>query len=454
MASVVGGNHTTSMYGNYLPKYNQRINVQSPFTIEIDGVPAGPNAFEVVIKVEKVATAPANSLVLQVVVTESDIQYSWQGQSELNHVERLMIPNQLGTPLDFSSGDNLYNSFYFEMNPGWVVENSEVIVFIQDNSSKEILQGTIKDFSDFNSYSVDASIRLAIVPQTVCKNSINPEVLIANNGIESITSLDIEYQINGGTPVTFNWTGTLAQYESEIVELDEIGITGQGPYMYNVSAINPNGGIDDFTLNNNLSITIEDAMNVTSPVSLALKLDDHPEEVTWELLNSAGDVLYNGGPYTTSGQFIIEQFSLDEMDCYAFKIYDEGGDGITGNGSYKLAYQGSMIFAEGKDFGFEDQIQFGIGLTGVEDQSIENGFAVYPNPVEKQAVIEVAVADPVDVQVSVFNTIGKLVYHSANEVSNSGKKYFTFDRNNLEAGIYFVQVKVGVEQFTSKIILK
>ena len=35
------------------------------------------------------------------VVTESEIPQNWQGMTEVNFVERLMVPNQLGTTLIF-----------------------------------------------------------------------------------------------------------------------------------------------------------------------------------------------------------------------------------------------------------------------------------------------------------------------------------------------------------------
>ncbi len=452
---VVGGNHTASMYGNYLPKYNLRKGIQSSFTIDVDGSNSGLINYELNVTVEKVAATTATNLTLHVVVTESDIQQSWQGMSELNHVERIMSPNQNGTALDFSGNDILEKTINFNMNPDWVTENCEVVIFVQNMSTKEILQGIKRDLTEFGTTNAnDAALLNVAAPQTVCNDVFQPKIEIANYGLDNLTSVDIVYDINGGTPYTISWSGDLATYESEIVVLDPVSFTIQASNTFNVNLENPNGQSDEFPSNNSQILVLEEAPNVTSPVSLALKLDDHPEEVTWEVVNAAGDILYSGGPYTTSGQFVVEQFVLDNMDCYAFKIYDEGGDGITGTGSYKLAYQGSMIFAEGKDFGFEDQIQFGIGLTGVDDQLVEAGFAVYPNPVEKQAVIEVSMTEPSELNISVYNTIGKLVYQSGMESLNAGKHNFAFDRNGLEPGIYFVQVKTGESLFTRKIVLK
>ena len=57
--SVPGGNHTTSMYSFYLPKYNLRKAVQSSFTLELEGSHSGMVDYELVVSIEKVASTTA-----------------------------------------------------------------------------------------------------------------------------------------------------------------------------------------------------------------------------------------------------------------------------------------------------------------------------------------------------------------------------------------------------------
>ena len=144
--TVGGGSHTNSMYSSYLPKVNQRLAINSSFTIdlEVDGSGTG---MEANIIVEKVATYAGTNLVLHFVVTESDIQYSWQGMTEFNFVSRAMVPDHLGTSLDFSSGDIQTFSLPFAFGADWILEHCEFIAFIQDNTTKEILQGTKTQFT-------------------------------------------------------------------------------------------------------------------------------------------------------------------------------------------------------------------------------------------------------------------------------------------------------------------
>jgi hypothetical protein len=139
--NYVGGSNTQSMYSNYLPLYNQRYAVASPVTICMSGSNVGNN-YTINVMVKKVASISSSSLKLQLVLTESNISYSWEGQSVLNHVERTMVPDQNGTTVDFTSGNTQNYTLNFTKDPTWVLANCELIAFVQDNASKECLNGS------------------------------------------------------------------------------------------------------------------------------------------------------------------------------------------------------------------------------------------------------------------------------------------------------------------------
>jgi hypothetical protein len=82
-----------------------------------------------------------------VVCTESHIQENWQGMSEVNFVMREMFPNQNGTSMDFSSSTTFTGSFDVEI-AGYVKDNCEMVAFLQDEDTKEILQAAKFDFED------------------------------------------------------------------------------------------------------------------------------------------------------------------------------------------------------------------------------------------------------------------------------------------------------------------
>ena len=141
--AVVGGNATQSMYPTYLPVYNQQIAKPSLFEIEAVYQKTSGENYQISVDAEMIEEYPwlSNDLVLQVALTESHIPEVWQNQTEVNFVCRDMIPNANGTSLDFAGNPMQSVLLDFTIPSDYVMENVELIVFIQDNDTKQILQG-------------------------------------------------------------------------------------------------------------------------------------------------------------------------------------------------------------------------------------------------------------------------------------------------------------------------
>lgn len=449
----VGGG--SSLYPSYLSKYNSRISIDSDYTIDISGSNSGMIDYEVDIVVEKVSSAIDNP-VLHVVLTESHIPEYWGGLSEVNYVERLMIPNQNGTVLDFTGGDiqELTKNFIIEQN--WVNDECELVVFLQNSQTKEILQAVKYDIMDFGTTNTnDASILNVVAPNSVCNNTFIPKVEIANYGLDNLTSLDIIYTVNSEPSATYSWSGDLSYLESEIIVLSEVNFTLESGNTFVVEAENPNGEDDQFPTNNTFVVNMADAENVPSTINLALKLDDNPEETSWELLNSAGTVMYSGGSYTNPGQYVIETFNFDENDCYTFVIYDEGGDGLIDAGVYKLAYGSPpTFFAEGSDFGFEDEVQFRVDLTGEAEVFAGNGIEVFPNPTHQNATVSFELLESEIIELEVYNSAGAVVYSTSIKEYAVGNHTILIDGEDLTPGIYFINLMIGESVEVQKLIIK
>lgn len=142
-----GGNATQSLYSTYLPKYEQRINTPAMFRItNAQWYNTEGDEYKVEVTVEKIGDYPnLDNLAIQAVLTESNIPESWQIMDELNFVCRDMIPNQYGTAVDFSTNTTQSITANFEIPQEYVMDNLDVIVFVQDLESHEALQGTIAE---------------------------------------------------------------------------------------------------------------------------------------------------------------------------------------------------------------------------------------------------------------------------------------------------------------------
>ena len=101
--AVVVGSHSNSMYANYLPKYNAAIAVASPVEMTMSETHTGLD-YTVTCTVTKIDPISATNIKLNFAVTQSHISQNWQGQTHLEHVNRLMVPDQNGTLIDFSTG--------------------------------------------------------------------------------------------------------------------------------------------------------------------------------------------------------------------------------------------------------------------------------------------------------------------------------------------------------------
>lgn len=120
-----------------------------------------------------------------------------------------------------------------------------------------------------------------------------------------------------------NGTGSASQHPA-------VQFTLPGAYSVSLTVTNGSGSHTK---------TEADYVNVVhgQTVRLDLTTDLYGNETTWELLDSDNNVLYSGGPYASSTNF-IHDICLNTGD-YVFKIYDSWGDGIcckSGKGDYVL----------------------------------------------------------------------------------------------------------------------
>jgi len=112
-----------------------------------------------------------------------------------------------------------------------------------------------------SSNNLDASISGIISPTGAgCSSTITPIVTLINLGLNTLTSITINYNIDGGPNSTFLWTGSLTTSNNEDVTLPNIVVLS-GTHIFNSSTSNPNGGTDQNLTNdaNSQSFTINGA---------------------------------------------------------------------------------------------------------------------------------------------------------------------------------------------------
>ena len=250
--SVVGGSHSSSMYPYYLPRYNTRKAINSSFTIGITGEHSGLD-YDVTVTVNKVAETTSTNMVLHLALTESMIHYNWQGMTELNYVERLMVPNQYGTPLDFSSDTTNVVNLSFTLNADWVADNCELVAFVQDTNTKEVLQGSKVSLPNLptNEYTIEIPLNQ---DWNWISFNVHPDDTSLDNVFYSLTSCTPAkiYQVK-------NQMKSATWYGSWVGNLTEI-TDGEG-YLVNMNEPAPDYSLTGIPIDVSNSIFVNEGWN-------------------------------------------------------------------------------------------------------------------------------------------------------------------------------------------------
>lgn len=83
-----------------------------------------------------------------------------------------------------------------------------------------------------------------------CKGPVVPTVTLENASKQTVTSLQISYGIENGTPIIYDWTGNLLPNTFTTVTLPGVDGIVPGEYDFVVELLNPNGTPELRTLNN------------------------------------------------------------------------------------------------------------------------------------------------------------------------------------------------------------
>lgn len=241
-------------------------------------------------------------------------------------------------------------------------------------------------------YDVDAGVQVTGLPETILcgVQTISPGVLLTNMGLNDLVSATVNYSLNGAASQSIEWTGSLAQYESEAIDLPILTIAS-GTNELEVWVENPNGAEDENAFNNASAGSFSSFSGPTVNYEMILTLDDYGSEVTWEL-RQLSQVLYTGGPYQDDldGTEVVLEWCL-EAGCYTFEISDSYGDGLCceyGEGGWEILDPQGNTVATGGEYTEVDQETF--CTQAVDVTSLDGAMRplLFPNPTNGQFTIQ------------------------------------------------------------------
>jgi hypothetical protein len=236
VSGKVGGSHTVSQYPAYLPVYNARIAMPAPAGLSMVVTNTGLD-YTVEVTITKVGAITATNLALQFFVTQSNIQANWQGQTHLEHVNRLMVPDQNGTPVSFTTGDVQVVTLNFTMNANWPIEDCEFIAMLQNMDTG---QGNQAGTGPPNGYMKKYETYQCIKRGTV---DLAPDFTVPSSNVITNTPVQFTNTTSGGyigVPEEYEWIFPGGTPNSSFDKDPVVSYADSG--MYDVTLIVNRGG--------------------------------------------------------------------------------------------------------------------------------------------------------------------------------------------------------------------
>ncbi len=168
--SYVGGSNNQSLYSTYLPFVEAREAIKVGVGIMFTTV-ATDDGYQVTVTLTKYGPIVGDNFVLQFAVSESNIAYNWQGQTKLDYVERLMLPDANGTPVDLQNNTTITKNYNVQVDSSWNFNELEVVAFVQNLETKEILNGHKELLMYVNIPENKINSSLGVYPNPVVENT-------------------------------------------------------------------------------------------------------------------------------------------------------------------------------------------------------------------------------------------------------------------------------------------
>jgi len=277
-------------------------------------------------------------------------------------------------------------------------------------------------------FSNDPNVMLYSGASVQCNGTLAPVVTIMNNGINNLTSVDVEVDVTGNTTfnTTVSWTGNLSTYQSTNFVLPTItGMQGYEFIMITVS--NPNGGIDGDLTNNVTGFTSypPGLGNPPSQGQITASITQNGNSLTANAANGSSPYIYTWSNGLPSTQTVTP----------------------TVGGSY------SVVIEDANGCISDPVTRILTISTGVENPNYVNGLNIYPNPSEDVFTITFNSEKAQGYNLSVLNVLGEVIFSDKldNFFGNYSKQ---ISLSKYSKAIYFLEIETDEGRVNKKLVLQ
>ena len=327
----------------------------------------------------------------------------------------------------------------------------------------QLVQYGAANFS--NSAEIIDIIKPSLKDEHSRKNPIcgEPLIKIKNYGSEALTSLEIEYNIIGGTLNTYTWTGNLAFNETEEVELPRLSSWQGTQNTFEAKLRLPNGQEDEYSENSTMRSDFEVVPDYPETFALYVSTNDgvisnstQESETKWDFYDAEQTAVYSSGSLYADIDY--KDTLTFVPGCYTFVMEDSDEDGLSfwanNDGSGSLRFRkvpGSWLKLFNADFGTNIIQQFTVDYPTNITEVMGNSFEVFPNPAKNQITMNVSLSGPENIEFILFNSLGE-------ELAKVSKSNFTvgaetFDTSLYAPGIYYCKLKTESKEQVRKFVI-
>lgn len=402
-----GGNATQSLYTTFLPIVNSRMTIPTSFEIEIFGSNVG-DLYTITIKSKKVFDYSGNNLKIRFALTESNIPYNWQNQTEINFTERLMAPDANGVTVEYPNiGQEIETELTFTFDNSWVKENCELVAWIQNDGNKFVPHSTSVMMDDLVTPEPTFVAGFYAEPTELCTAGT------AHFHEDCI-----------GEPETYHWSFP-GGYPAESWDADpNVYYAEIGTYEVELIIIN---GLERDTAFKDKYITVHELPEVSfNAVENLCNEDWDPYELT------QGEPA--GGVY--EGPFVTDNVLFHPTEA--------------GVGDYDLVYNYTDEFGCSNS---DNQTVHVVNCVGIGETTENIALEVYPNPTLGKFNINISSDLFNTATIKVVDAMGKVVIEKK-QIEINTTYSSSIDISSHPQGVYFVIVSNNNKQVVQKLFLQ
>jgi len=350
-----------------------------------------------------------------------------------------------------------------------------------------ITEATLFDYAGMNK-TLDASLDDIIAPTNnenhFRENPTNrtPVVHVKNTGSTTITSIALSCTVDGGTPFTYTWSGSLAALEETDVVMpvmpDLKTVSGvSGTHTFAASIISVNGTADDDASNDRMSSSFISAPKWPTVFKIVFRTNNETapgggSETTWKILDETNTVVASrmtnainttytdtvtvplGGTY----RLLIEDGSCNGLQWW---YHASAGDGVNAGSFQVRKMSNTAISMNGYYYSGQFNNDFGCsfsqyftteGTAGVDDLADSKlAIEAYPNPAAHTVNIDITGLQDVSGSLAITDVLGRV----ASEIPVADA-HTTVDIESLQNGLYtivFTGSKQPANKLTARLIV-